>query len=44
MSTARNQLAVARETTSPPRTAFLKSSGAFRFPTPLPAHGPRDGS
>ena len=39
--TAHLRFAVAGETMFPPRAPFfLRSWGTFRFPTPLPVHGP----
>jgi hypothetical protein len=44
MPNARLPLAFAGETMFPPHTPFfLRARGTFRFPTPLPAHGPEAG-
>jgi len=44
MTTARLRLALVGETVFPPRAWFFSRAwGPFRFPTPLPDHGPKAG-
>jgi hypothetical protein len=44
MANARLRLAFVGETMFPPRSPFfLRTWGTFRFPTPLPGHGPEIG-